>query len=105
MFNQKGEQIYNLLQPFSRIFHFLDYNSISGALVKNYPIFNNLSKHILMNFAKRLIQNEPQGLALLKARRSIINQKTEEEAEILDIKTILSICSFALFGNPWKTME
>lgn len=105
MFNHQGEQIYNLLQPFSRIFHFLDYNSISGALVKNYPIFNDLSKHLLMNFSKHLIENDPQGIALLKARQSIINQNTEEEAEILDIKTILSICSFALFGSPWKTME
>ncbi|MFO8019790.1 MAG: CHAT domain-containing protein [Promethearchaeia archaeon] len=102
MYDSEGEQIFDMLKPFSQIAQSFDTNPFSGVLVRNFPIFNNLTKNLLLNFYNLLIQENPQGIALLKARKALLSDSQKEGTEGLNTEQILTICSFTLFGNPWK---
>ncbi|MGV9199771.1 MAG: CHAT domain-containing protein, partial [Promethearchaeia archaeon] len=102
MFNAMGDQIFDMLKAFSQIAQIFDYNLISGVLVRNFLMFNDSTKNLMQNFYTYLAKNDAQGLALLKARKDLFSTDQGKVSIQMEMKKILTLCSFTLFGNPWK---
>ncbi len=90
IFNINGERLKNVLRTFGEIISQFNYETITGIISRNYPLFNHETKEIITNFYNNLFKSNSQGVALLKARQQC--------------KSGLAISSFLLFGKPWKKL-
>jgi hypothetical protein len=89
-FEGDGKQLKNALKQLGEIFSQFNYNRITGIISRTYPIFNEDARKIIGNFYINLLNNENQGIALLKARQQC--------------KSGLAISSFVHFGKPWDKL-
>ncbi|MFW9773888.1 MAG: hypothetical protein ACFFEO_17180, partial [Candidatus Thorarchaeota archaeon] len=92
-----------------------DQNKITGILTRPYPLFNEETKGIFIDFFMNLLNDNSQGVALLKARQQCISKKMEKSVKdqvndatvkdsitIIDLRSSLAVSSYLLFGKPWK---
>lgn len=90
IFNIGGKRQKNVLRTFGEIVSQFNYDSITGIITRNYPLFNHETREVTTSFYNNLFKNYSQGIALLNARRQS--------------KSGLAISSFLLFGKPWKKL-
>jgi len=67
------------------------------------------TKNIVSNFFLNLFSNKSQGVSILQARQQCISKKLGELAEKgsikIDLRSILAVSSYILFGQPWKNLK
>ena len=90
IFSIGGKRQKNVLRTFGEIVSQFNYDSITGIITRNYPLFNHETREVTTSFYNNLFKNYSQGVALLNARRQS--------------KSGLAISSFLLFGKPWKKL-
>ncbi len=90
IFNIEGERLKNVLRTFGEIVSQFDYESVTGIVSRNYPLFSHETREITTNFYNYLLKSKNQGEALLRSRQQC--------------NSGLAISSFLLFGKPWKTL-
>lgn len=115
VFSIEGEKLKNVLRTFGEVVSQFDQNKITGILTRPYPLFNEETKGIFIDFFMNLLNDNSQGVALLKARQQCISKKMEKSVKdqvndatvkdsitIIDLRSSLAVSSYLLFGKPWK---
>ncbi|NHJ25420.1 MAG: hypothetical protein EAX89_12635 [Candidatus Lokiarchaeota archaeon] len=118
IFNVQGKKLRNVIRTFGEMIKKFDYDMISGIISKNYPIFDNETKEIVVNFYINLFNHNSQGISLLKARQVCMANKMTKIMEdkvrdlesdqgtfSIDPQSSLAISSYMLFGKPWKKLD
>jgi hypothetical protein len=115
IFNMQGKKLSNVIRTFGEIVENFDFDIILGIMSKNYPIFDDETKEIVMNFYTNLFNQNNQGISLLKARQVCVANKMTKIAEqkvreseldqvtfSIDPHSSLAISNYMLFGKPWR---
>ncbi|MHA2394136.1 MAG: hypothetical protein ACXAEX_19550, partial [Promethearchaeota archaeon] len=118
IFSIEGEKLKNVLGTFSEIVAQFDQQKITGIISRTYPLFNEETKGIFVDFFINLFNDNSQGVALLKARQYCISKKMEKIVEDqvidaklkegisrIDLRSSLAVSSYLLFGQPWKRLK
>ena len=95
-----------------------DDDRITGILSRNFPLFNQSTRDIFASFFTHLLNENNQGVSLLRARQESITSKTARDMEQkmtdgppkevtrrIDLRSSLAVASFLLFGRPWKKIR
>ncbi|MFX1396432.1 MAG: hypothetical protein ACFFAS_05235 [Promethearchaeota archaeon] len=98
IYNTNGKLVENNRHYFGDIFSEFEIDAIIGAMVKNYPIFNNHVRQLIEEFYLNFLKKESQGSAFKKA----ITKYYKEG--IIDFTIGSLITSFTLFGAPWNEL-
>ena len=118
IFNIAGHKLRNVPRTFGEIVSQFNQDRITGIIGRAYPLFNDETKQIISNFFKNLLNNNSQGVSLLKARQECISQKLEkiveqqvkesdamEGVKRIDLRSSLAVSSYLLFGQPWRKLK
>ncbi|MFX1312977.1 MAG: hypothetical protein ACFFHD_10230 [Promethearchaeota archaeon] len=118
VFDSEGKRVNNTLKIFGEIVSQFNHDRITGIIGRSYPLFNDETKQILSIFFKNLLNNNSQGVSLLKARQEYVSQKIEkiieqqvkesdmtERVKRIGVRNILALSSYLLFGQPWKKLK
>jgi hypothetical protein len=118
IFDVEGIKLQNVLKTFGEIVAQFDQSIITGVISRTYPLFNKETNAIISNFFINLLDNNSQGVAILKARQKCIAAEMEDavEAQFQDLSTndgitrihlrsSLAVSSYLLFGQPWKKLN
>jgi len=118
IFNIAGHKLRNVPRTFGEIVSQFNQDRITGIIGRAYPLFNDETKQIISNFFKNLLNNNSQGVSLLKARQECISQKLEkiveqqvkesdamEGVKKIDLRSSLAVSSYLLFGQPWRKLK
>ena len=108
-FDTDGNKFKNVLKSFGEIVEIFDQNKVTGVMTRSYPLFNEDTKNIISNFFLNLFSNKSQGVSILQARQQCISNKLEDLEEKtsveIDLRSILAVSSYILFGQPWKNLN
>lgn len=108
-FDTVGNKFKNVLRSFGEIVEIFDQNKVTGVMTRSYPLFNEETKNIISNFFLNLFSNKSQGVSILQARQQCISKRLEDLAEKgnikIDLRSILAVSSYILFGQPWKNLK
>ena len=115
IYDINGVRFSNTQKIFAEIIADFHFESITGIISRNFPLFTSETKNIIANFYINLFNNKSQGVALLKARQQCISKNPLEEVKQQidnsgtqgkesDDGDLLAISSFILYGKPWKKL-
>ncbi|MFX1257955.1 MAG: CHAT domain-containing protein, partial [Promethearchaeota archaeon] len=110
VFDINGKRLKNIFREFGEITAQFDYDRISGIISRNFPIFNDESKELIINFYINIFKEKSQGIALLNARQEGMAKNAAQLAELrwtADeelMKILLAMSSYELYGKPWKKL-
>ncbi|MFX1325048.1 MAG: hypothetical protein ACFE8N_08825 [Promethearchaeota archaeon] len=117
IFSIEGEKLKNVLSTFGEVVSQFDQKKITGIVTRPYPLFNEETKGIFIDFFMNLFNDHSQGVALLKARQQCISKKMGKSVDDqvkdatvkdgitrIDLRSSLAVSSYLLFGQPWKRL-
>ncbi|MFX1574184.1 MAG: hypothetical protein ACFFB0_15680 [Promethearchaeota archaeon] len=118
IFNIEGQKLRNVPRILGDIISQFNQEQIIGIIGRTYPLFNDETKQIMSEFFINLLNNNSQGVSLLKARQTCISQKLENMVEQqikesntlqgvrrIDLRSSLAVSSYLLFGQPWRKLK
>ena len=115
IYDINGVRFNNTQKIFAEIITDFHFESITGIISRNFPLFSSETKNIAANFYINLFSNSSQGVALLKARQQCFSKNPLEDvkqqiensgvkSEESDSENLFAISSFILYGKPWTKL-